>query len=161
MGSGIVDHLLGARDRAVGALGRLKGFALLLGRLSVGLVFLSTGWGKVHNVEKVTEFFTSLHIPMPGLNAVVVGWSELLCGAALVIGLFTRLATIPLLVSMVVAILTAKRPDIHGFFDLIAFEETTYFLVLVMIAVLGPGSISVDHLLANKYDRVPRGPSEG
>jgi putative oxidoreductase len=155
MSKGIVEHALVVRDKAVASLGRLKGVALLLGRLAVGLVFLSTGWGKVHNVEKVTEFFTSLHIPAPGLNAVVVGWSELLCGAALVIGLFTRLATIPLIVSMIVAILTAKRGDIHGFFDLIAFEETTYLLVLVMIAILGPGSISIDHLLAKKYGRVP------
>jgi putative oxidoreductase len=155
MSKGIVESALVVRDRAVASLGRLKGVALLLGRLAVGLVFLSTGWGKVHNVEKVTEFFTSLHIPAPGLNAVVVGWSELLCGAALVIGLFTRLATIPLIVSMIVAILTAKRGDIHGFFDLIAFEETTYLLVLVMIAILGPGSISIDHLLAKKYGRVP------
>ena len=155
MSKGIVDHALVLRDEAVAALGRLKGVALLLGRLAVGLVFLSTGWGKVHNVEKVTEFFTSLHIPAPGLNAVVVGWSELLCGAALVIGLFTRLATIPLIVSMIVAILTAKRGDIHGFFDLIAFEETTYLLVLVMIAILGPGAISIDHLLAKKYGRAP------
>ena len=155
MSVGIADHVLVVRDKAVGVLARLKGVALLLGRLSVGLVFLSTGWGKVHNVEKVTEFFTSLHIPAPGLNAVVVGWSELLCGAALVIGLLTRLATIPLVVSMIVAILTAKRGDIHGFFDLIGFEETTYLLILVMIAVLGPGSLSVDHLLAKKYHRVP------
>jgi putative oxidoreductase len=155
MANGIVDHVLVARDRAVAALTKLKGLALLLARLSVGLVFLSTGWGKVHNVEKVTEFFTSLHIPMPGLNAVVVGYSELLCGAALVIGLLTRLATIPLIVSMIVAILTAKRPDIHGFFDLIGFEETTYLLILLMIAILGPGSLSVDHLLARKYGRVP------
>jgi putative oxidoreductase len=155
MSKGIVERALVVRDKAVASLGRLKGLALLLGRLAVGLVFLSTGWGKVHNVAKVTEFFTSLHIPAPGLNAVVVGWSELLCGAALVIGLFTRLATIPLIVSMIVAIITAKRGDIHGFFELIAFEETTYLLVLVMIAILGPGSISIDHLLAKKYGRVP------
>jgi putative oxidoreductase len=155
MAKGIVEHALVVRDRAVASLVRLRGLALLLGRLAVGLVFLSTGWGKVHNVEKVTEFFTSLHIPAPALNAVVVGWSELLCGAALVIGLFTRLATIPLIVSMIVAILTAKRGDIHGFFDLIAFEETTYLLVLLMIAILGPGSLSIDHLLAKKYRRVP------
>ncbi len=155
MSNGIVDRALTVRDHAVAQLAKLKGVALLLGRLAVGLVFLSTGWGKVHNVEKVTEFFTSLHIPMPGLNAVVVGWSELLCGAALVIGLFTRLATIPLMVSMIVAIITAKRGDIHGFFDLIAFEETTYLLLLVMIAILGPGSISVDHVLAKKYGRAP------
>jgi putative oxidoreductase len=155
MAKGIVDHALVARDKAVALLGRLRGVALLLGRLAVGLVFLSTGWGKVHNVEKVTEFFTSLHIPAPGFNAVLVGWSELLCGAALVIGLLTRLATIPLIATMLVAILTAKRGDIHGFFDFIAFEETTYLFLLVMIAILGPGSISVDHLLAKKYGRAP------
>jgi len=56
---------------------------------------------------------------------------------------------------MIVAILTAKRGDIHGFFDLVAFEEFTYLLVLTMIAVLGPGSIAVDHLLARKYARTP------
>lgn len=156
MSNGIVDRVLVVRDRALDGLAPLRGFALLLGRLAVGLVFMSTGWGKVHNVQKVTEFFTSLHIPAPGFNAVLVGWSELLCGTALVIGLLTRLATIPLIVSMVVAILTAKRGDIHGFFDLVGFEETTYLLLLVMIALLGPGSLSVDHLLAKKYDRVPQ-----
>lgn len=151
MSIGIIDRSLAVRTKALAGLERLRGVALLLGRLAVGLVFLSTGWGKVHNVEKVTEFFTSLHIPAPGLNAVVVGWSELLCGAALVLGVLTRLATIPLIVSMVVAILTAKRPDIKGFFDLVAFEEFTYLIVLVMIAILGPGAIAIDHLLAKRY----------
>jgi putative oxidoreductase len=155
MSTGIIDRALAVRDKALAALERLRGVALLLGRLAVGLVFLSTGWGKVHNVEKVTEFFASLHIPAPGFHAVLVGWSELLCGAALVIGLLSRLATIPLIVSMIVAILTARRGDIHGFFDLVAFEEFTYLLVLTMIAILGSGSISIDHVLARKYARAP------
>lgn len=155
MSNAIIDRALSLRAKALGALERLRGVALLLGRLAVGLVFLSTGWGKVHNVAKVTEFFVSLHIPAPGLNAVVVGWSELLCGAALVLGVLTRLATIPLIVSMIVAILTAKRGDIHGFFDLVAFEEFTYLIVLAMIAILGPGSIAVDHLLSRKVAPPP------
>lgn len=155
MSKGIIDRALAVRDKALAALEHLRGVALLLGRLAVGLVFLSTGWGKVHNVEKVTEFFVSLHVPAPGFNAVLVGWSELLCGAALVLGVLTRLATIPLIVTMIVAILTAKRGDIHGFFDLVAFEEFTYLLVLTMIAVLGPGSIAIDHVLARKYARAP------
>jgi putative oxidoreductase len=157
MSKGIVDRALVVRDKVIAQLDRLRGVALLLGRLAVGLVFLSTGWGKVHNVEKVTEFFASLHIPAPGFHAVLVGWSELLCGAALIVGVLTRLATIPLIVSMIVAILTAKRGDIHGFFDLVAFEEFTYLLVLIMIAVLGPGALAVDHLLAKKYGRLPEG----
>ncbi len=155
MSTGIIDRSLAMRDKALAVLERLRGVALLLGRLAVGLVFLSTGWGKVHNVEKVTEFFTSLHIPAPGLNAVVVGWSELLCGTALVLGVMTRLATFPLIMSMIVAILTAKRGDIHGFFDLVAFEEFTYLIVLTMIAILGPGPIAVDHLLARKFAPAP------
>jgi putative oxidoreductase len=136
------------RTAALKILDQQKSLALLLGRLGVGLVFLSTGWGKVHNIAKVTEFFTELHIPAPGFHAVLVGYSELLCGAALVLGVLTRLATVPLIVSMIVAILTAKRGDIHGVLDLVGFEEFTYLVLLVMIAILGPGNWAVDRVLA-------------
>ncbi|HEY3253797.1 MAG TPA: DoxX family protein, partial [Polyangiaceae bacterium] len=103
--------IAGYRLRALGMLARVAWLAPLLGRFSVGLLFLSTGWGKVHSLDKVTHFFETLGIPAPGLNAVVVGYSELVCGALLLLGLFTRLATLPLIVSMVVAILTAKLPE--------------------------------------------------
>src|SRR5579871_2542020 len=136
-----------ARARALDELARISWLAPLLGRLAVGLLFLSTGWGKVHNIEKVTAFFVKLGIPAPGLNAVVVGYSELICGALLVVGLVSRLATIPLIVSMVIAILTAKRGDIHGVFDLVGQDEFTYLVVLVMIAFIGPGALSLDHVL--------------
>jgi putative oxidoreductase len=142
-----MERIESLRERALQMLSRLRGLALLLGRLAVGLLFLSTGWGKVHNLEKVTAFFTSLGIPMPHFQAILVGYSELLCGTALVVGLLTRLATVPLIVSMIVAILTAKWPDLHGLFDLIGFEEFTYLVVLVMIAILGPGPISLDAIL--------------
>jgi putative oxidoreductase len=138
------------RARALEVLGRLHWLAPLLGRLAVGLVFMSTGWGKVHNIEKVTGFFISLGIPAPHFQAVLVGYSELLCGTALVIGLLTRLATTPLIVSMLVAILTAKRPDLHGLFDLVGFDEFTYLVVLVMIAILGPGSVALDAILVRR-----------
>jgi putative oxidoreductase len=140
------------RTAALARLEGLDGLALLLGRLAVGLLFVSTGWGKVHNIPKVTAFFTELGIPAPGFHAVLVGWSELLCGAALVVGLFTRLATIPLVVSMTVALLTAKRGDIHGLFDLVGQDEFTYWVVLVMIAILGPGRIAFDHFVARKLE---------
>jgi putative oxidoreductase len=142
-----MERIESLRERALQVLSKLRGLALLLGRLAVGLLFLSTGWGKVHNLEKVTAFFTSLGIPMPHFQAILVGYSELLCGTALVVGLLTRLATVPLIVSMIVAILTAKWPDLHGLFDLIGFEEFTYLVVLVMIAILGPGPISLDAIL--------------
>jgi len=142
-----VRRIESLRERALQILSKLRGLAPLLGRLAVGLLFLSTGWGKVHNIEKVTAFFTSLGIPSPHFQAILVGYSELLCGTALVVGLLTRLATIPLIVSMIVAILTAKWPDLHGLFDLVGFEEFTYLVVLIMIAILGPGPISLDAIV--------------
>src|SRR5277367_6093324 len=96
------------RSRMLAALGRVRWLAPLLGRLAVGLLFVSTGWGKVHDIPKVTHFFETLGIPAPSFNAVLVGYSELICGSLLVIGLLTRFATFPLIVSMIIAILTAK-----------------------------------------------------
>jgi len=133
--------------RALSLLERLHWVAPLLGRLAVGLLFLSTGWGKVHSLDKVTAFFVQLGIPAPGLNAVVVGYSELVCGALLVIGLATRLATLPLIVSMVVALLTAKLADIHGVFELVGADEFTYLCVLIILLLIGPGRLSLDQLL--------------
>jgi len=150
MTAGTRERWRATGGRALEFLERFRWLALLLGRLSVGLVFVSTGWGKVHDLPKVTAYFQSLGIPAPGFNAVLVGYSELLCGSAIVVGLLTRLATIPLLVSMIVAILTARIGDLHGVFDLVGFEEFTYLAVLVMLLLLGPGAASVDHLLVRR-----------
>ena len=145
--------ILSLRTRALGVLQRLSTWlpGLLL-RGTIGLVFASTGWGKVHNLDKVTAFFTELKIPMPHLNAIVVGWSELICGSLLVLGLATRFAVIPLIISMIVALLTAIRPDIHGFLDLVAKDEWLYMMVLMAIGILGPGKASIDKLIADRLD---------
>jgi uncharacterized membrane protein YphA (DoxX/SURF4 family) len=80
-----------------------------------------------------------------------------------VVGLFTRLATVPLIISMTVAILTAKRSELHGLFDLVGFDEFTYLCVLVMIAIIGPGAVSVDRVLARRlgWDRANAGATVG
>jgi putative oxidoreductase len=144
------ESLAKYRAFSIQQLERVSFLAPLLGRLAVGLLFLSTGWGKVHSLDKVTAFFVKLQIPAPGLNAVVVGYSELICGALLVIGLCTRLATLPLIVSMIVAILTAKLSDIHGLFDLVAADEFTYLCILVMLLIIGPGQLSLDAILVRR-----------
>jgi uncharacterized membrane protein YphA (DoxX/SURF4 family) len=58
-------------ERAIALFKRLDTAALLVGRLTVGVLFVSTGWGKVHNLEKVASFFGELGIPMPALNATL------------------------------------------------------------------------------------------
>ncbi|MCL2450554.1 MAG: DoxX family protein [Polyangiaceae bacterium] len=146
--SGALEMAARLRAQALHEVERVAWLAPLLGRLAVGLLFVSTGWGKVHDIPKVTQFFEHLGIPAPGFNAVVVGYSELICGSLLVVGLLTRLAALPLIVSMVVALLTAKASDIHGVFDLVGADEFTYLIVLVMIAILGPGAVALDRYVA-------------
>jgi putative oxidoreductase len=138
------------REAAVRTVERAHWIALLLARFSVGFLFMSTGWGKVHDLAKVTSFFVHLGIPAPAFNAVLVGYSELIGGSLLVIGLLTRLATIPLMASMVVAILTAKWSELHWAtlpFDLAGFDEFTYLCMLLVLAVFGPGLASLDAVL--------------
>src|SRR5262252_2933481 len=72
----------------------------LLARVTLGVLFMSTGWGKVHSIPKVTEFFTELGIPAPGFNAVLVSWTELIGGALVFLGFGSRLAAVPLAISM-------------------------------------------------------------
>jgi putative oxidoreductase len=145
-----MDRIASLRAHLLAAVGRVQWLAPLLARLAVGLVFMSTGWGKVHHLDKVTSFFEQLGIPAPGFNAVLVGNSELICGTLLVVGLVTRLAAMPLVISMVVAILTAKLADIHSLFDLVGFDEFTYLCVLIVIAIIGPGAASLDHVLTRR-----------
>src|SRR4051794_38267134 len=75
-----------------------------LARLAIGLVFLRSGWGKLHNLDGVTEFFTGLGIPAPGFQAVLVATTELVGGSLVILGLGARLASLPLATTMVVAL---------------------------------------------------------
>jgi putative oxidoreductase len=132
------------------ALRRIDFAPALLARITLGVLFMSTGWGKVHNLEKVTQFFVELGIPAPGFNAVLVSWTELVGGALVLVGLFSRLAALPLAVSMIVALVTAKASDIHGLADLFGTVEWTYLVLLIWIVVCGPGAVSIDRLLTRR-----------
>lgn len=138
--------------RLVRSLERLDGVPKLLARLTLGVVFLQSGWGKVNHLDKVTAFFAELKIPAPGANAVFVSLVELVCGALLTIGLGARIGSILLAATMVVALVTAKRAEIHGFGDLFGMIEWTYLVLLVWLAFAGPGKASIDHALAKRVD---------
>src|SRR6266496_3961464 len=135
------------RVRALNLTIKLDWVAPLVARITLGVLFVSTGWGKVHDLDKVTGFFTDLGIPMPHVNAVMVSFVELIGGSLLLIGLASRLAALPLMASMAVAILTAQREQVHGLPDLFGLVEWTYLALLLWVAIAGPGKISLDHLL--------------
>jgi putative oxidoreductase len=131
----------------------------LIARLTLGVAFISSGWGKIHNLDKVTEYFTELGIPAPHIQAVFVSWVELVCGSLVLLGLATRLASIPLICTMIVALITAKAEDIAGVSDLVGTIEFTYIALAVWLTVSGAGALSLDRVLARRSSSssAPRG----
>ncbi len=122
----------------------------LLVRLTVGLVFVSTGWGKLHSLDDVTQYFESLHIPAPGAQAALVSCIEFGGGLLLVAGLGTRVVSALLIGVMAVAIWTAKLPDLHGVLDLVNTIELTYLVIFVWLVLSGAGTASLDHVLVRR-----------
>ena len=149
-------NLDAVRTRALATLDRLSWVGPLAVRLSLGAVFLGTGWGKLHNLGQVTSFFTELGIPFPAAQATMVSGIELVGGTLIILGLFTRFAALPLMGTMVVAILTAKRPEIEGIRSLLAFEESTYLAGFLWLFVAGAGKASLDALLFGRKVSLPR-----
>jgi putative oxidoreductase len=143
----MITHIKRALDRLRATGDKLKFMGPTLARLTVGLVFIGTGWGKLHSLGDVTEFFTSLHIPAPGFNARLTACTEFFGGLLILLGLGTRLVALPLAFTMVVAILTAKRADIDGLTTLVGFDEWGYLVFFIWLAVAGAGPLSVDALV--------------
>ena len=147
---------LGIRRSLLNVTHRLAFLGPTLARIAIGVVFMGTGWGKLHNLDKITSFFTELGIPAPGFNAVLVSSAELICGVLILFGLFTRLAAIPLIIVMIVAIVTAKRSEIGGLSDLLGFVETLYVVLLAWLATAGPGPFSLDRIVVRTVESAGR-----
>src|SRR5262249_29728016 len=82
---------------------------LLLFRLYWGWQLIQGGWGKLHHLDKVTEFFGSLNLPMPAQTALAISSLEFFGGIFLAIGLLSRLTALVLTINMVMAYITADR----------------------------------------------------
>lgn len=133
-------------ERAVRQL-HLAPLGPLLARITVGWVFMWSGWGKLNNLPQIIENFVGWGIPYSGIMAPFVSSVEFLGGLLLVLGLFTRIAAPPLVIVMVVAIVSAKLDQINSLETLLGFEEFSYLAMFLWLAIAGPGKISLDHLL--------------
>jgi len=127
---------------------------LLAMRLYWGWQFFQTGKGKLMDHEKVTVFFSSLHIPMPSLNAYVAGGVECFGGLLLLVGLGSRLVSVPLIFTMIVAYLTAEIGAVKNIFSdpdkFVSAAPFLFMLVCFVVLAFGPGKFSVDCMLAKK-----------
>lgn len=140
----------------------------LLVRLIVGPVFLSEGIQKFlyPDVNGIGRF-AKIGIPSPELTAPFVGVVEIVCGALLIIGLLTRLAAIPLILNMLVAILSTKIPVLlgygfwgfslrnvpyYGFWGMAHEMRTDWSMLLgsIFLLIAGAGTLSIDAMLARR-----------
>lgn len=125
------------------------GILVSLMRLVVGFIFFKAGAGKLFGwfggfgIEGVTGFFTKLGIPFPAFNAYFVGYTEFLGGILMILGLLTRLVSIPFCIIMMMAIFTAHK------------EGDFYYPLMILMASLtllevGGGVLSIDKLISSR-----------
>ncbi|GHC11353.1 hypothetical protein GCM10010080_28880 [Thermomonas carbonis] len=125
----------------------------LLLRLVFGYFWLETGWAKLHNLEFFSARFVEWGIPFPLLSATLSGATDLIGGGLLIVGLWTRLAAVPMIVNMLVALAVVVLPTISTVNEFVELDEVLYVAVLFWLLMAGPGKASLDHFLARRHRR--------
>src|SRR5260370_30331125 len=116
--------------------------AQLLVRLFVGYFFMETGWGKLHNLDGFAHRFAGWGIPYPYFNAALSAYTEFIGGWLTIIGLGTRLISIPMIINMLVAILKVNLKRVSSIDDFVELDEPLYALADLCLLLSGPGGLS-------------------
>ncbi len=120
--------------------------ALLLLRVAFGLMMMVHGWAKFQNFSQMSGAFPDPFGIGSSLSLTAAIFAELGCSALLLVGLGTRLAIVPLVVTMLVAIFIAHGADPWQKKEL----AVAYLAVYATLFVAGPGRYSVDHALVSR-----------
>jgi len=150
----VMKHLLSWYAKATTLANYLQSPFLLAVRLYWGFQFAQTGWGKLHNLAKITEFFASLNIPFPAANAHFVSGLEFVGGILLILGLGSRFIGFLLAGNMFVAYWTADHEALTSFFSdpgkFYIADPYTFLFASLMVLIFGAGFFSVDTLIRNR-----------
>jgi putative oxidoreductase len=143
---------------------RLQSPLLLIFRVYFFWQLFMTGQGHLANIGKVSEFFVSLGIPFPTLNAYLSSSVECFGSLLLIIGLAARLAAIPVAVTMAVAYLTADLEAVSSLLSdpdkFVKADPFPYFICALIVLVFGPGRVSIDTLLGRMSRQTRRSGTE-
>ncbi len=128
----------------------------ILIRLMVGAVFLSEGIQKFLFADKLgAGRFEKIGLPSPEFLGGLVGSFEIICGLLILVGLLTRLASVPLIIIMFAAIATTKSELLaeKGFWEMMHGSRTDWAMLLgsVFLLIKGGGRWSADKTLTNKW----------
>jgi len=133
------------------AASNLQSAFLLIVRLYWGWQLAQSGWGKLHNIDKVTEFFTSLGLPAPGLTAHFIASLEFVGGVLLILGLASRLIAVILTINMIMAFIIADHDALMSIFSnpdkFYAAAPYTFLFASLLVLIFGPGLFSVDAVI--------------
>src|SRR6266851_5917729 len=129
----------------------LDWLAPLVMRIYFGYFWAETGWGKIHNLDAFAQRFVGWGIPYPHLSAALSGYTEWVGGILLMLGLFTRFVSIPLMFNMLVAIVKVKINKVSGIDDFVEMDEALYVFILFWLLMAGPGRVSVDDLIRRAF----------
>src|SRR6201997_1728065 len=141
-------------EELLGLVNRQEWIAQLLVRLFVGYFFVETGWGKLHNLDGFAQRFAGWGIPYPHFNAALSAYTEFIGGLLFVFGIATRLASIPMIINMVVAVLAVNLKRVRSLDDFVALDEPLYALSFLWLLLAGPGWVSVDYLARRVFGKL-------
>lgn len=130
---------------------------LLLLRIYFFWQLFQTGQGKLAHIEKISDYFVSLGIPLPTLNAYLAGATETFASLLLIVGLASRLSAIPVTIVMIVAYLTADFEAVTNFFSdpdkFVKADPFPFLITALIVLVFGPGKFSIDAVIKWIVDR--------
>jgi putative oxidoreductase len=125
---------------------------LLLVRLYWGWQLAQTGWGKLHHLSNVSEYFLTLGLPMPARMAVFIACVEFFGGIFLALGLASRITGLVLTVNLTMAYVVGDREALLSFFSdpdkFTAAAPFAFLVVSLIVLIFGAGGISADTALA-------------
>ena len=154
----VFSLFLRAQKLVGGIASRFQSPFLLAVRLYWGWQFAQSGWGKLHRLDQVTDFFVSLNIPMPHANAVFISNLEFFGGILLILGLASRLMGLVLTGNMLVAYITADREALTSVFSdpgkFYAADPYTFLFASVLVLIFGAGFFSIDTILENRFTKM-------
>jgi putative oxidoreductase len=153
----MIQRIAKLHDSAVKLLDYLKSPLLLAIRLYWGFELAQDGWGKLHNLDKVTDYFGTLNLPQPHMTALGVSLLELIGGACFALGLGTRLFAFLLFANMTVAFLVAEPEAFAAILsDPDKFQAASAYndwFAALLILILGPGYLALDTLVRHFYGK--------
>jgi uncharacterized membrane protein YphA (DoxX/SURF4 family) len=115
-------------------------------RIAVGLIFFTQGILKYTDAHMGVERFTRIGFPHPAFTAHFVGAFEIVCGLLILLGVYVRIATVPLLIIICTAVVTTKIPELtrpgQGLWFTVSDARTDFAMLMCLVFLLVSGSWS-------------------